>query len=542
MSDGTPSETVPMAVHPIEQESYRILAERVDLSSWPPGPAAVAARIIHATADPELVRSLVVDESAVAAGVDALRTGAPVLCDVEMVRSGVSGGRATCLLGEVGPARPGSTRSAAAMALIAERYPSGAIVVVGCAPTALEELNARLVDESVRPALVIGVPVGFVGAATSKERLLEIAPRAGVPVIVLRGERGGAAVAVAAINALIRLAASAGSPLPARSAVSTPTGGRAEGPAGADQPALVLIGHGTRSPAGQAELREFCAAMARARPEVPVAEGFIEFMRPTLAEALETAATQATGRAGDGSRARPVVAVPLVLLGAGHMKDDGPAALTLARERHLEVRFSYARDLGVHPSVLAVVSDRVREASGGQVPDAVVVVGRGSSDPDANADLVKAARLLADGRGLSAETPSGPPDGAPPLGVVEAGFVSLAWPDVAGALERCRRLGAERIVVVPYFLFTGLLVERIAEQARAWASAHPGIEVVVGGHMGVDPRLVELAWHRYDESAGGPVQMNCDGCVYREPLPGYEHRVGAPPLSINQPPAGGDRR
>ena len=82
---------------------------------------------------------------------------------------------------------------------------------------------------------------------------------------------------------------------------------------------------------------------------------------------------------------------------------------------------------------------------------------------------------------------------------------------------------------MPYFLFTGLLVDRIAEQAGAWAHAHPGTEVVVGRHMGVDPRLVDLAWHRYDEAVGGPVRMNCDGCVHRAPMPGYEHRVGASP-------------
>jgi sirohydrochlorin cobaltochelatase len=119
--------------------------------------------------------------------------------------------------------------------------------------------------------------------------------------------------------------------------------------------------------------------------------------------------------------------------------------------------------------------------------------------------------------------------------MVEACFVSLAAPDVAGALTRCRLLGARRILVVPYFLFAGLLVDRISDQAHAWAAAHDDTEVVVGGHMGVDPRLVELVWHRYDEVAGGPVHMNCDGCLHRTPLPGYESRVGvAPPTATSR--------
>jgi sirohydrochlorin ferrochelatase len=160
----------------------------------------------------------------------------------------------------------------------------------------------------------------------------------------------------------------------------------------------------------------------------------------------------------------------------------------------------------------------------------VVVVGRGSTDPDANADLVKAARLLADGRRLATggpeERPAGP---TPALGFVEAAFVSLARPAVADALDRCRALGARRIGVVPYFLCTGLLVERIGEQARAWAVNHPDTEVVVGQHMGIDQRLVELVWTRYDEALGAHVTMNCDGCLYRTPLPGYEDRVGTGP-------------
>jgi precorrin isomerase/sirohydrochlorin ferrochelatase len=457
-------------VHPIEQESYRILAGRVNLSGWDPGPAAVAARVVHATADPDLVGSRVADGAAVAAGVPALRAGAPVICDVEMVRAGVSVPGAVCLLGEIHNPGARATRSAAAMAMAVDRYPAGAVVAVGCAPTALEEVNRRLAAGTFRPALVVGVPVGFVGAAEAKEQLLECAAAAGVPAIVLRGERGGAAVAAAVINALGRLADGA--------------------PPDTGAPAMLLIGHGTRSPEGQEELRDFARAVAGARPEIPVSAGFIEFMEPGLDPALN--------RAVDA--ARWVVGVPLVLLGAGHLKDDGPAALARGRRRHPGTRFSYGRDLGVHPSVLEVVAERIAEASA-ELPggaDAVVLVGRGSSDADANADLAKVARLLGGGHDL-----------------VEAAFVSLADPDVPAALQRCHTLGARRIAVVPYFLFTGVLLQRIGEQARAWGAGHRGTAVAMGRQMGVDRRLVELAWHRYDEAIGGPVHMNCDGCVHR---------------------------
>ena len=190
-------------VHPIETESYRILAERVDLSGHGPLAAAVVARVIHASADLEYASTMVVDEAAAEAAVAALAGGAPVVADVEMVRHGITGVAAECYLGDVNPdelatGAPGLTRSAAAMRIAADRHPRGAVVVVGCAPTAL----AEAVRLAWSPALVIGLPVGFVGAAEAKQALR----LSGLPAISNVGEKGGSAVAAAALNALVRLA------------------------------------------------------------------------------------------------------------------------------------------------------------------------------------------------------------------------------------------------------------------------------------------------------------------------------------------------
>jgi cobalt/nickel transport system ATP-binding protein len=270
----------------------------------------------------------------------------------------------------------------------------------------------------------------------------------------------------------------------------------------ADAPALLIVGHGSRSAAGVAEYWDLARAVTGSAPELDVGCGFIELAAPDL----DTAVDRLVQRG-----ARSVVAVPLVLLGAGHMKNDGPAALHRGRHRHPGVHFAYARHLGLHPLVLAVAEDRIRAAVGDADPaaTAVVVVGRGSSDPDANADLYKVARLLWDSRGLA---------------MVEPAFVSLAQPGVPAALDRCRLLGATRIVVVPYFLFTGILVDRIEAQARAWAAAHPDVDARPGPHLGADPRIARLVVDRYREALAGDAHMNCDLCVYRHPLPGYEHR------------------
>ena len=193
-----------MSVHPIEAESYRILAERVDLSLFGPLGRAVVGRVVHASADPDYARTLVAAEPDLAAGVDALRAGAVVVTDVEMVRGGISGVEARCYLPPAGetPLGPGGTRSAAGMRAAAACHPRGAVFVVGCAPTALAEVVRLHAAGELEPALVVGLPVGFVGAAAAKEALRA----SGMAAVSNVGEKGGSAVAAAAVNALVRLA------------------------------------------------------------------------------------------------------------------------------------------------------------------------------------------------------------------------------------------------------------------------------------------------------------------------------------------------
>ena len=190
-----------MTVHRIEAESYRILAGRVDLSGLAPGPRAVVGRVIHASADVEYAATMVLDEAAVEAGAAALRARAPVVADVEMVAAGITVRRAQCYLGEVAAAGE-LTRSAAAMRVAADRHPAGAVVVVGCAPTALVEAVRLALDGRWSPGLVVGMPVGFVGAAEAKQ----LARDSRLPSITNVGEKGGSAVAAAVVNALGRLA------------------------------------------------------------------------------------------------------------------------------------------------------------------------------------------------------------------------------------------------------------------------------------------------------------------------------------------------
>lgn len=185
-------------IHPIEVESYRILRERVDTAHLPPLTRAVAERIVHTTADPGWAGELVAAEQALAEGRAALLAGAPLVADVRMVAAAVTTRDCVVGLDLAGPVE-GLTRSAAGLRAAAERYPDGAVWAVGNAPTALAELIRLAESGKVRPALVIGLPVGFVGSVAAKAALRA----SGLPALSNLSERGGAAIAGAAINALL---------------------------------------------------------------------------------------------------------------------------------------------------------------------------------------------------------------------------------------------------------------------------------------------------------------------------------------------------
>ncbi len=184
-------------VHPVEAESYRRLRAAVDTTGLPPRTRDVVERIIHTTADPGWLDDLVTDEAALEAGAAALATGAPLVVDVTMVAAGITGYPAVCHLAEVARAE-GMTRAAAAIRLAADEVSDGAVWAVGNAPTALAELLRLAGTGRIRPALVVGVPVGYVGAAQAKAALRAT----GLPQLSNRSARGGSAVAAAAVNAL----------------------------------------------------------------------------------------------------------------------------------------------------------------------------------------------------------------------------------------------------------------------------------------------------------------------------------------------------
>ncbi len=192
-------------IHPIEQKSYQIISDQFDFAGFDDLQQAVAKRIVHATADFDLARSIAFSYHGIENGIAAISSGAPVICDVEMVRAGITKYPTSCYLAEAKSTVTGlPTRSYTAMKMAAEAHPKGAIFVIGCAPTALFALIELSSWTGFQPALVIGLPVGFVGAAESKAQLIE----SSLPYVSNTGNKGGSPAACAAFNALLALAAS----------------------------------------------------------------------------------------------------------------------------------------------------------------------------------------------------------------------------------------------------------------------------------------------------------------------------------------------
>jgi len=273
---------------------------------------------------------------------------------------------------------------------------------------------------------------------------------------------------------------------------------------------IVVAGHGSRDPDG---IREFEALMALIRARAPrhvVSHGYLEFASPTIDQAL--AANLAAG-------ARQVVMVPGVLLAATHAKNDLPSELLTYARAHPEIDFYFGAPLGLHPLLLQLVQERIVAAESASPhtvrrdDSCLVLVGRGTTDPDANGEVAKFARMLEEGMGFGAATVC---------------YSGSAKPLVADGLRAAARMGYARLVVVPFFLFDGVLVKRIYDAADALREREPGLEVLKVAYLGAHPHVADAMLDRAREAVAGRAAMNCALCKYRVQIVGFEEQVGEP--------------
>ena len=272
--------------------------------------------------------------------------------------------------------------------------------------------------------------------------------------------------------------------------------------------AVLLCGHGSRDAEAIVEFELLAAALRPRLPGVDFATGYLEFARPTIRDGL--AALAARG-------ARRVLAVPGMLFAASHVKNDLPWEVNsfAADNPGIEVRFG--RDLAIDPKLLNAAAGRIAAALPPNGADRsetlLVVVGRGTNDPDANSNIAKVARMLWEGMGF---------------GWAETAFSGVAHPRVDTALTHSARLGFRRIVVFPYFLFTGILVKRVYAASAAAARRFPDIEFVNAPYLRDHPAVIDAFCERVAELGEAQPAMNCQLCKYRTRIIGYEGDAGAP--------------
>lgn len=262
---------------------------------------------------------------------------------------------------------------------------------------------------------------------------------------------------------------------------------------------LLLIGHGTRDAEGRQTFIDFANAyyaLDRSRPVIPC---FLELTGPTIQETIDQCVEQGNTE---------LSALPLLLFAARHNKFDITNELDRARQRHPQVKFHYGRHFGINPQILELWRSRLADldtptANPNQISRADTVllfVGRGSSDPDANGDVYKLARMLWEGSGyLTSETC----------------FIGITHPRLEEGFRRARLYQPKRIIVVPYFLFTGVLMKKIFDTTALQQELYPEISMTCLPEMGIHPNLLQLLRHREIETQLGQVQMNCEMCKFR---------------------------
>jgi sirohydrochlorin cobaltochelatase len=251
---------------------------------------------------------------------------------------------------------------------------------------------------------------------------------------------------------------------------------------------VLILAHGSRDQGARAEYQRIRSEVARRLPEVPVEFAVLEFAGEGLASISE-----AVRRCAEAGSDR-IVALPYFLFAAGHVRDDLPGELAQAARDWPSLMIAYQPPIGVDRRVIEVLEARANEADqdlagGASTSGAVLLVGAGTSDPDSNADLFRAARLLWERRQF-------------PL--VEVAFVSLTAPSVADGIERCLKLGAPSIAVVPYFLNSGVLSRRIAARLETARQQQPRLRIALASELGLHPTLLDLVADRAQIALAAP--------------------------------------
>lgn len=270
--------------------------------------------------------------------------------------------------------------------------------------------------------------------------------------------------------------------------------------------AVLFVGHGSRLEAGNEEVRQFIDQMKTyIDPALLVETCFLEFAAPNIEDGIQLCIEKG---------ADEVHVIPIILLHAGHSKMHIPAEIEHAREHFPDVRFTYGQTIGIHEEIFEILKSRLSEV--GFNPDekhedtAILLIARGGSDPYANGDFYKITRLLWE----KLDVP-----------LVESAFMGVTTPSVEQGIERCIRLGAKKIVMLPYFLFTGVLMERMAKMVQQFTEQYEDVDFLLANYFGYHPNLKKVLLERMEQALDGTSTGMIDLENFRKYAEehGYEH-------------------
>ena len=273
---------------------------------------------------------------------------------------------------------------------------------------------------------------------------------------------------------------------------------------------VMVCGHGSRNNKAVEQFAQVANGLKLKFPEFPVEYGYLEFANPVINSGLDKLKARGCTK---------ILAVPGMLFAAGHAKNDIPSVLKTYEAQHDNFQILYGKELGIDPKMLEAAGDRIRQSLDeaksqiGLHDTLLVVVGRGASDPDANSNITKIMRLLWEGFGF---------------GWGETAYSGVTFPLVEPGLIHAAKLGYKRIIVFPYFLFTGVLVNRIYQSTDIVAEEFPDIEFVKVPYLNNHPLVIETFKERVEQILHGDNLMNCQMCKYRTQILGFEDQVGEP--------------
>ncbi|MEC1721559.1 sirohydrochlorin chelatase [Schinkia azotoformans] len=260
--------------------------------------------------------------------------------------------------------------------------------------------------------------------------------------------------------------------------------------------AILFVGHGSKDKEGNEQVREFINEMKPAiDPSFLVETCFLEFETPTVDQGIDTCVMKGASH---------VYVIPMMLLQAGHSKIHIPHCIDEAKKKYPHVEFTYGRPIGIHDSALEICISRLAEIGldieSGDPDTAIILLGRGGSDPDANSDLYKITRLLWEKLNYP---------------IVEPAFMGVTTPLIDEVIHRCLLLGAKKIVILPYFLFTGVLIKRLEKIVQGYKERYKDHQFALAEYFGFHEKLQDILMDRVQEALDGDVKMNCDTCQYR---------------------------